>query len=176
MGVGKSVVGMTLAARLGWDFVDTDEMVVRKAGKPISRIFENHGEAEFRALENQAVLEAASRPCTVVSMGGGALMNPESLSAIERSGSLVYLEASAEYLQSRLTNTAGARPLLAGLDDEERGNKIRALLKERAPIYECAAFKISTDNKRPSDVADLILRALFSEASFRTVVRAKEGA
>jgi shikimate dehydrogenase len=176
MGVGKSVVGMTLASRLGWDFLDTDEMVVKKAGMPIPKIFESQGEPAFRALEIQAVHEASARGCAVVSLGGGALMSPESLAAIERSGSLVYLDASAEYLQSRLTNTSGARPLLAGLDDRARGEKIRALLAERAPIYDRAAFKIATDDKRPSEVADGILRLLFSEAAFHSVVRAKEGA
>jgi len=179
MGVGKSVVGITLAARLGWEFLDTDEMVVRKAGMPIPRIFETQGEAGFRALEAQAVAEAVLRPRTVISLGGGALMHPESLSKIESCGALIHLDASVEYLKTRLSNTASSRPLLAGLSDPERGEKIRVLLKERAPIYARAAFRILTDEKRPAEVVDGILRLLFSESSFYSVANSgglREGA
>jgi shikimate dehydrogenase len=176
MGVGKSVVGITLATRLGWEFLDTDELIVRKAGAPIPRIFESQGEAVFRELENAAISEAALRSRAVISLGGGALVNPANLAKVEQAGTLVYLEASAEYLQQRLSASATSRPLLAGLGDQERGEKIRAMLKERAPVYERASVRIGTDNMRPNDVVDGILRLLFSEPVFRQLARVKEGA
>ena len=160
MGVGKSVVGSTLAARLGWDFIDTDEAVAARAGMPVSRIFEEQGESSFRELERQAVRDASALERAVVSLGGGALLDPDSLANVERVGSLVFLEASPDSLRQRLRATASTRPLLRGLDAAGLDAKIRSMLEARKPIYERATLKISTDGMHPGEVADQISHRL----------------
>ena len=72
MGVGKSTVGLILAQRLGRFFFDTDQMVELRAGKSISEIFADEGEAHFRRLEHQCVRETSDRSDVVVALGGGS--------------------------------------------------------------------------------------------------------
>jgi shikimate dehydrogenase len=174
MGVGKSVVGQALAARLGWEFVDTDEWVTRKAGMPIARIFESQGEPAFRELEREAVAQAASRRRAVVSLGGGALLDNANFDRIDAAGTLVFLEASPQYLEQRLAANASARPLLAGLTESERGARIRSMLDERRPVYERALYRVSTDGKRPGELADALARML--RLPDAAPARAREGA
>lgn len=156
MGVGKSGIGSVLAERLGWKFVDTDQIVEQEAGLSIAQIFQTHGEAHFRELEQKVVIRATSYQNTVVSLGGGALMDPESLRAVEERGNLVYLSASPELLQNRLGKNAEKRPLLAGLDRRQQLEKIQALLKIREPIYQKAKFTVTTDHKNFEETAEVI--------------------
>ena len=72
MGVGKTQVGRILARELGRCFLDTDRMVEQRAGKTIAEIFADEGEAHFRQLERDCVLETCQRPDAVVALGGGA--------------------------------------------------------------------------------------------------------
>ena len=94
MGVGKSTVGRTVAERLGWPYVDSDEWVERHTGKTVPEIFAADGEPAFRAQET-AVLEAAatSDGPLVVGVAGGAVLNPENRSLIRNGGLTVWLRA-----------------------------------------------------------------------------------
>ena len=90
-GTGKSQVGLMIAQIWGWDFFDTDDDIVQAAGKSIAEIFEQDGEAHFRLLERQAVADACSASRTVVSTGGGAVVDPGNYRTMAASGVIICL-------------------------------------------------------------------------------------
>ncbi len=92
-GSGKSTVGRLLAERLGRDFYDTDDMIVKCAGKPISDIFAESGETAFRDIESQVIAEDASqRTGAVIATGGGAILRDENVQALKRGGRLYFID------------------------------------------------------------------------------------
>jgi len=158
MGTGKSTVGRRLAARLGCDFVDTDELIESRHG-PIPEIFAEHGEARFREIEREVAAELAGRDGLVVSTGGRLLLDPANVETLGASATVVCLVASVDELVRRLSSGAEHRPLLAGGDPRSR---IEALLAERRPGYDRFA-QVDTEGRTPDEVADAVL-AVVDEA------------
>ena len=160
-GTGKSLVGREVARRLGWRFVDTDEEVVRLAGKPIADLFSQDGEARFREMERRVLQEACVRPFTVIATGGGALIDSSNQEAMFRSGVVVCLEARPETIYTRLLHQTSdgaspeVRPLLADPDPLER---IRSLKAQRQPLYALAHWTVPTDHLTVAEVAAEVLR------------------
>ncbi len=160
-GTGKSHSGRITAEKLGMKFVDTDELIEQKSGKPIPEIFEEDGEAKFRDIESATLAEAAASVNTVISTGGGMPMRPENRELMSRTGLVIRLKASPESINTRLTRSEGARgrtlrPLLGGDAPVE---KIRRLLADREEAYSAAHITIDTENKIPRDVANEIIQA-----------------
>ena len=122
-GCGKSAVGRAVAKELSRQFLDTDEIVQRKTGKSVPDIFAQLGEAEFRALERQAVKDAAEAPGAVIATGGGAPMSDENRAALNGNGVIVYITRPFENLD--LTE----RPLYTDVLEVKR------LFSAREPIY-----------------------------------------
>ena len=155
MGAGKTSIGKKLSRRLGVPFVDSDRLVVRRHG-PIADLFDRHGEAHFRALEHEAVLEALTGD-GVVSLGGGAVLDERTRASL--SGlPVVLLTVTAEAVESRLAGST--RPLL------ERGGieAWRAIAAERDPVYRALASAVFDTSHRPvSTVVDDIETWLDSE-------------
>ncbi len=157
MGVGKSTVGSRLAQRLGRVFIDTDEEVVRRAGRTIPEIFAAEGEAHFRRLEAE-VIRGAGIDGAVVALGGGAVGEPGAIEALLETGEVIYLEATPALLLTRVGDPA-SRPLLAGLDAEGRLEKLSGLLEARMPFYRRA--RITVDGSGTTDeVVERILDEL----------------
>lgn len=152
MGAGKSHVGRKLAARLGVPFVDTDAVIVERHGA-IEELFERHGEPGFRELERRAVAEAIAAPA-VVSLGGGAVLHPETRAALA-DATVVFLTVDARAVAPRLRG--GTRPLIA-----EGG--IRAwtrIFDERRPLYrELADVEVDTTKRTIAQVVREIAREL----------------
>ncbi len=153
MGAGKSVVGQALARRLGRPFVDTDDVVERRAGRPIATIFAAEGEEAFRALERAAIAEVASRDGQVVATGGGAVADPVNLAALRTSGLVVYLAASPETLAARVAGSD--RPLLRGAADPAA--RVQELLDRREAAYRAADAVVETDDLEVPAVVDAVL-------------------
>jgi shikimate kinase len=171
MGAGKSRVGAILAARLGRGFVDTDALVEEAAGRPISDIFRESGEEAFRKLEHQAVRRASEMPAAVISLGGGAVTREENWEVIRRSGVCVYLSASPETIFERVSRR-GHRPLLAGLNDQERMARIRAMLSAREPCYRRADLTVeSLQERTPEQTAELVIQKLNDMSQGRSANR-----
>ena len=146
MASGKSRTGRALADRLGRPFVDTDNVIVERAGKSISEIFEQEGEAAFRKMERDVIAEIAqSEKPLVVSLGGGALTQAENLKVIRENGTIIRLWAKPEVLSERI-GRKNTRPLLANLSDEERLEKIKQMLKDREKNYANADFSVESSN------------------------------
>ncbi|HEX7860478.1 MAG TPA: shikimate kinase [Verrucomicrobiae bacterium] len=149
MGTGKSTVGQLAAGMLGFRFVDTDEMIERMAGKRITDIFASDGEARFREHERDIVAKLREMTRTVVSTGGGLVTNPENLASLKEHALTVCLWCSAETILKRVGHQTH-RPLLRVENPLE---KIRALLNERAPAYRQADVLLSSEFRKPKEVA-----------------------
>ena len=132
MAVGKSAIGQQLAQHLGAPFVDTDVLIIAAHGT-IADIFANRGEQVFREIEARTVaqaIEAAEGSNTVISLGGGAVLDSGTQQLLRRC-TVVYLECDADTVSERIARNSG-RPLLAG-DAMERW---RTLFATRQPVYE----------------------------------------
>jgi shikimate kinase / 3-dehydroquinate synthase len=155
MGTGKSTVGNLVAERLGWAFVDTDQLIEQEAGLSVKEIFAAEGEPAFRARERRACQAAAGRSRTVISVGGGAVLDPRNVQALGHSGVLVLLTCEVTQLVERLGESArrGERPMLP----EGTGEQIGALLKAREPAYSSIGLSVDTTNVTPCEVADRVM-------------------
>ncbi|MHC4390648.1 MAG: iron-containing alcohol dehydrogenase, partial [Planctomycetota bacterium] len=135
MGVGKTRVGEALAERLGATFRDSDQVIEARQEQAIASIFEKRGEAAFRDLERDVIEQLLKEPGDwVLALGGGAVLDEATRKELVASGLLVvWLQAPADELARQ---TGGdSRPLLAGLDEAQRAERLGALLEERAPFY-----------------------------------------
>ncbi|MDO8616339.1 MAG: 3-dehydroquinate synthase [Dehalococcoidia bacterium] len=159
-GTGKSAVAPILAARLGWEAVDTDALVERRAGKPILDIFRDDGEQAFRDLEAEAVREVCARERIVLATGGGAVLRPENRRTMAEGGFVVCLEALPETILARLQARSGEdpldRPLLATADPLPR---IRELKEGRQHLYALCDWAVQTDALTAEEIAVEVLRA-----------------
>jgi len=158
-GAGKSVVGREIAALVGGEHIDVDDLIVRQAGSSIAAIFASSGEAGFRELEVKAIAEALRRKPAVISTGGGAVLDERNVRAIKSESVVVWLTAPVEELCRRLRHdelTTDHRPLLAG---DAGPDEIRKLLAQREPLY-CKAsdLVIDTTNRSPEQIARAILQ------------------
>lgn len=150
MGSGKTSVGRVAAQSLGFEFVDTDQMIIESAGKSIPEIFADEGEEGFRRRETEALASLAGRERLVVATGGGVVTRPENHPLLRRLGFVVWLNADVGTLCRRTAHSQD-RPLLREGDPEKT---LRRLLAERAPLYEQVSdFKITTDDLSLPDAA-----------------------
>ena len=159
MGSGKTTVGGLVAERLGTSVRDTDHDVEATAGREISDIFVDSGEAHFRALERTAVATALAEHDGVLALGGGAVLDPGTRELLT-GHDVVFLRVGLSDAVKRV-GLGTARPLLLG---NVRG-RIKALLDERTPVYESVAtLTVETDGREPAEVADEIVAALGARA------------
>jgi shikimate kinase len=154
MGTGKTVVGQAAARALGFDYVDSDDLIERKAGKTISRIFAEDGEPHFRDLETEAIRSLAALDRHVVATGGGCVLRDENWEAMGRAGLVVCLAARPEIILER-TRRESHRPLLQTPDPMAR---ICELLARRAPFYARADYTIDTSNLSVDEIVARLLR------------------
>ena len=142
MGTGKSTIGRELSKMLNYPLVDTDQSIVKKAGKPIPQIFEEEGEAAFRVIETEILEELAEKEGNIISTGGGIIVSERNRKILHKLGYVVWLAASPQEILERTSRNSN-RPLLNGDDPE---GTITRLMEERTPFYQDAAhLQIETD-------------------------------
>lgn len=161
MGAGKSEVGRDLADRLGYEFLDTDKLVEKRAGKKISKIFAEEGESAFRALEHEVIDGLRGTTGKVIATGGGSVLDPRNMDVFRTLGTNVYLRATARELYQRIKNDT-SRPLLQTADPRA---EITRLLQEREPFYRDCTFVVETEDLSVEEVTD----ALIDELAKRTL-------
>jgi shikimate kinase len=154
-GSGKSTVGQLVAQALGIEFRDVDAEIEAAAGKPISEIFIDEGEAHFRTLERAAVAAALASAEGVLALGGGAIMADETR-ALLRGRPVVYLSVELPGAVQRVGLGQG-RPLLT----VNPRATLKYLLELRRPLYEeVAAHRVVTDGREPEEIAAEVVRLL----------------
>jgi shikimate kinase len=155
MGSGKTTVGPLVAARLGWRFVDADDVIEAEAGAPITQIFALHGEAAFREREHATIARLAEGNHLVLALGGGAIEHPATRSLLLSTPGtiLVHLEVELATTFARCGGTEHIRPILA-----DQAN-LASRYQRRLPLYRTAHVSIAVDELTPDQVAEAILQA-----------------
>jgi shikimate kinase len=155
MGSGKSTVGPLLAARLGWSFIDVDEVIESEAGAAIAELFARHGEAQFREQERAAIERLAGGDALVLALGGGAIEHAETRRLLLNTPGtvLVHLEVELATTLARCKGTEDIRPVLA-----DHAN-LASRYERRLPLYRTAHVSISVDALTPEQAVDAILEA-----------------
>jgi len=125
---GKTTVGKILSEKYGRDLIDTDSLIVKRAKKPISAIFKENGEAEFRRLESEIIDEVSAKTGVIISTGGGAVLNGGNVTALRKNGKLYFIDRPLESLLP-----TSDRPLASTREDIEKR------YAERYNIYTAAA-------------------------------------
>jgi shikimate kinase len=148
-GSGKSTVARRLADRLGVDWHDTDEQIERAQGRSISDIFVVDGEPHFRELERAEVARALEACGGVLSLGGGAPMDPHTQEALS-GHKVVFLDVGIADAARRI-GFDGSRPLLL-VNPRAQWTK---MMNERRPTYErLAMLRVDTAGRRPRAIVD----------------------
>jgi shikimate kinase len=155
MGSGKTTVGPLVAARLGWSFVDVDDVIEAEAGATIAELFARHGEAAFRDREHTAIARLAAGDALVLALGGGAIEHPATRALLLTAPGtlLVHLEVELATTLNRCQGTEQTRPVLA-----DQAN-LASRYQRRLPLYRTAHISISVDALTPQQVMEAILSA-----------------
>ena len=135
-------------SQLQRSFVDSDDLIVERAGKSIAQLFAEVGEDRFRSLERSVCSDLAAQNGLVIATGGGALLDADSRSALGKSGLLICLLASPESIRTRLAHESG-RPLFNGAWE--------SLYQRRLAIYQTIPHQLPTDGKAAQEVAQEVV-------------------
>ena len=161
MGAGKSTVGRALAKRLGWKFLDLDEIIVEAEGRSIADLFADLGEAGFREQERIALASALKENSTVLALGGGAVETAANRELLRTTPNtqVIFLEAPLGVLLQRceqqIAPGSAVRPVLAD----------PALLERyalRLPYYRDAHHTFTTAGREPAEIVESILTTISS--------------
>ncbi len=147
-GCGKTTVGKILAEKLGFDFLDTDDLIVQKHGA-ITDIFENQGEKVFRDYESAVIKEVSVLQGKVISTGGGAILRQENVDLLKQNGEIYFLDRPLSDIAA-----TSDRPLSSNRADLEKR------FNERYDKYCVCADKRILVKGTAEDVANTILEEI----------------
>ena len=150
MGAGKSSVGRALGRRLGWQFVDIDDLIEKREHASVSSVFARRGEAYFRAIERTVLGEQLARRNLVVATGGGTFVDPQNRALIHNDGASIWLDVPLDRLIARVP-ADGRRPLAADRAGFER------LYAARRPSYAEAQQRIDAGRAGIEAIVDEIV-------------------
>lgn len=161
MGAGKTTIGQQISPLIHLPQQDLDDLIIKKAGKPIPQIFDEVGEAGFRQLETQ-VLESTIDDAAVISTGGGVIMQTINRHLLQGAlAPVVYLKTSFETILARIQNDDN-RPLATNITAMAR------LFNQRQSLYEeVADIVVDTDEKSPAFISTEIMNQLASVSELR---------
>ncbi len=157
MGSGKSAIGKILANKLDYNFIDADKMIEIDAGKTIKKIFEEDGEEYFRVLEEKITIDILEHKETIVSLGGGAIVNKKIRSSIKKNSYNIYLNVDIDILMKRLQNSQ-TRPLIY---KKNLKKKLINLISIREKFYQKADLIIKNE-KNIIETTENIIKKLIN--------------
>jgi len=153
-GAGKSTVGPALAAALEWPFVELDARIEAQSGLSLDEIFQVHGEAYYRRVENQVLREVLSEPRpAVVACGGGVVTSEESFGLLRARTHTVWLRARAEDHWRRVIAQGDTRPMA---DNAQAFQDLSSILEQRERLYRAAALCVDTSQHGVEEAVRLI--------------------
>lgn len=160
-GAGKSTIGVLLAKRLGFDFLDTDILIQNQEGKTLQEIVDSQGSVRFRQIEEQ-VLSGLRARRSVIATGGSAVYSTKAMLNLGVNGSIVYLDCPLPVVEQRVNNhdTRGLA--------REPGQTLEDLFRERVPLYrKYADITINIHDEQPEQVVEQVIRSLNERAPAR---------
>lgn len=160
MGSGKTTIGKDLAKALGYEFIDLDLFIEKKASLTVSEIFDQFGELGFRKREREALHEILHNTNIVLSVGGGTPVYYDNIDYINSHSESFYLRVQLPQLVKRLELKKDTRPLIAHLEIDQLTEFIAKHLFERNPFYQKAKHTISISNQKPVEVLTEIIDIL----------------
>jgi shikimate kinase len=153
-GAGKSTVGVLLAKRLRFAFIDTDIIIQVREGRSLQELIRAHGAEEFCRIEENHILSLAV-DSHVIAPGGSVVYRPQAMAHLKAHGTVIYLDIAVERLKRRLDDV-DARGVVIG-----PGQTIESLYAERRPLYlHYADAVVETDGLTPDQVVGRVLDAL----------------
>lgn len=155
MGAGKTWSGRRLAERLGWLFIDLDDLIQTQQQMSIPEIFARFGEDGFRMIEAKALRSLVTMDDLIVATGGGTPCFFENIDWMNAHGVTVYLKTPIPLLVSRLSRRTD-RPLLARVPADELEDFIRKMMDRRRLFYEQAQFIIPVRSASDDPVSTII--------------------
>ena len=156
MGSGKSTTGKQLAKRLGYNFIDTDNLIIERLGMSVNEIFDRLGEKSFRENETRLLNELILKNNLVVSTGGGLPCHGDNMDLMNIHGQSVYLKASSSALHDKLSSRKNKRPLIKDLSDVELMAFIENKLSEREEYYTRAKHVVRGLDVSVEDLVKLV--------------------
>ncbi|MFB4161578.1 shikimate kinase [Geomicrobium sp. JSM 1781026] len=156
MGSGKTTIGERVAKKLYRDFIDIDEEIEKEYGMPVTEIFRVHGEETFREKEKEMITRLSTQPLKIISVGGGAFMNPDIRDHCLENCIVLFLDLSWDAWKERLSLLVASRPVLQGRSIEE----IEELFHKRQGIYADHNSKFRTDHLDIEEVSDYLISSL----------------
>lgn len=153
MGTSKTTSGKLLAKRLGLDFIDSDAVIEKSAGKTVNEIFKTRGEPFFRDLESRVIKELSNFSSHVIATGGGVVLREKNMLELSRTSVIIGLTCDDDVIYNRVGKNPN-RPLLknGGLE------RIKQISKERRHLYEkYSDYTVDTSTLTPQEVVDIIV-------------------
>lgn len=152
--VGKSTVGVVVAKRLGYEFIDTDLLIQKQENRLLKEIIEDEGIDGFLKIENQVNCDVQAERA-VISPGGSVVYCQEAMEHYKKIGVVVYLRASFETINNRIRNAKNRGVVL------KEGQTLERLYEERVKLFEkYADITIDEDGKEFGETIELVLQSL----------------
>ena len=159
MGAGKTTVGRLLSGKLGYRFIDLDDLIEEREKMSIPVIFEMHGEEHFRKAEQSALYSLQKQDQLVVATGGGCAAHSDNMEWLNQHGKTIYLRCHPGVLFHRIAPTKNKRPLIAKMDDVDIMEFLLESLKKRLPFYVQAQLTVDGE-KSPEEIAESIIQRI----------------
>ena len=164
MGSGKTTLGKKLSKLANLPFIDLDQQIVDTSGMSISDYFKQHGEEQFRLLEEETLKSTPTHSGAIVSTGGGTPCFHDNMTWMNEHGLTLYLNLAPKVIFDRLlASERSSRPLLASMDDDELLSSIEDKLENRSPFYEKAQIQINPLRETPQSILDILIKEIQSK-------------